>query len=101
MKSTTIENYNNHFKFGSDGLLFKSKVNDKPLSKYSLTQITHYFNKIKKQMYNTKDNTIIQTKPIDNSSNFKTILLNELFSINSNTLNNKLFYNEGILINSY
>ena len=56
MKSTTIENYNNHFKFGSDGLLFKSKVNDKPLSKYSLTQITHYFNKIKKQMYNTKDN---------------------------------------------
>jgi len=100
MKSTTIENYNNHFKFGSDGLLFKSKVNDKPLSKYSLTQITHYFNKIKKQMYNTKDNTI-QTKPIDNSYNFKTILLNELFSINSNTLNNKLFYNEGILINSY
>ena len=101
MKSTTIENYNNHFKFGSDGLLFKSKVNDKPLSKYSLTQITHYFNKIKKQMYNTKDNTIIQTKPIDNSSNFKTILLNELFSIDSNTFNNKLFYNEGILINSY
>ena len=99
MKSTTIENYNSYFKFGCDGLLFKSKSNDKTLSKYSLTQITHYFNN---NNYNSNYKQKIQINCSDKTiSNSKTILLNELITIEPNTFNYKLFYNEGILINIY
>jgi len=88
MKSINIHNFHsNQFNFGYDGLLFKSILNDKKQCKYSLTSISKYF---------------------DNNIN-KDIFLNELFKIINGNINDyqeyndtyKLFYNEGILINSY
>ena len=101
MKSIHIDKYySNNFKFGCDGLLFKSIVNndndtnnDKTKDnittncKYSLTSISYYF---------------------DTNINTKEKLLNDLYNTMNtmNTMNNKpidtfkLFYNEGLLINS-
>ena len=102
MKSINIDNFNsNQFNFGCDGLLFKSILNNKKQCKYSLTSISKYF---------------------DNNIN-KHIFLNELFKIINGNVNEnengngngndtvynyqqyndtyKLFYNEGVLINSH
>ena len=87
MKTININTfYSNQFNLGCDGLLFKPSVNDTKQCKYSLTSISKYFN---------------------NNIN-KDIFLNELcktinISYNNQTNTNlyKLFYNEGILINSY
>jgi AmmeMemoRadiSam system protein B len=105
MKSINIDKYySNYFKFGCDGLLFKSIVNnendkDKYTNtttntntnttnfKYSLTSISHYFD----NNINTKEKLLI-----DLYNN-----MNTMNSINNKTINTfKLFFNEGILINS-
>ena len=85
MKELALEDYHKQFKFGCDGLLIKSTINNTPFCKYSLTHITEYFNNYYDKEYNIKNNN-------------KITLLNEL--INKNTINSKfkLFYNEGLLI---
>ena len=91
MKSITIDKYySNQFKFGCDGLLFQSLVNnkDKTKCKYSLTNISNYFT----------------TTPTDSTIDTdKVKLINELFKYinHSKQIEFKLFYNEGILNSSY
>ena len=91
MKPINSEDYLNHFKFGSDGLLFKTMVNNKPLCKYSLTQMTLYFNRNNKEV---SSNT-------NNNNNNNKILLNELSNTYLSNTNFILFYNEGMIIKSY
>ena len=90
MKPINSEDYLNYFKFGRDGLLFKTTIHNKPLYKYSLTQMTDYFNKINKEV---SSNYSIE-------SNNNKILLNELINKYSKNTIFVLFYNEGMIIKS-
>ena len=104
MKSINIDKYySNQFKFGDDGLLFQSLVNvdnkHNNKCKYSLTSISKYFNN--HNNYNNIDNN--SNNVINNTiENVKKQFLNELLNnINDSHQNNfKLFYNEGLLINT-
>jgi AmmeMemoRadiSam system protein B len=100
MKSINLTTFHSHqFNFGSDGLLFKYGVNDKHKCKYSLTSISKYFDKnmnknnFLSELYksiHSKEETI-NTLNTANTANTANTITNNTF---------KLFYNEGILINS-
>jgi hypothetical protein len=109
IKTISIDKYySNQFKFGCDGLLFQSLVtiNDKTKTnnkcKYSLTSILKYFNNNTNTNTDTDTNTDTNTDTDTDTNYNKVKLIKEhLKNINDTKQNEfKLFYNEGLLINS-
>ena len=117
MKSINVDTFNsNQFNFGCDGLLFKSILNNKQQCKYSLTSISKYFNSnINKTLFlnelckniNDNDNVNDNVNDIVNDIVNDNVNINDNNNVNGNRNNYnqysntyKLFYNEGILLNS-